>query len=392
MADEERPPEEEVRSGSIFDGSLRPMDGDDSLGGDNPPGMGRGVMLPVGAFLALALVLVLALLLGRGRERPDLAHEGDAALQPPAEVSDFVEHEPWQAEALPARPSLEVPPDFEVDMAAPIVEEAHPGLASGALARARLMDLPDGFLLLSPTFGIGQEEVAAQIAEAPRELRDELSKNAFVLLEQSATESLLVEEALREAGESGMDERDAIQAHFRRLTEAIEVSEADVEQFFHENREMIGGASLEDIGPRIRQFLVQQKQGETLDRHIRTLAERTPVAVSAPWAAEQARLARDNAVDRARASGKPTFASFGADTCQPCVAMEPVRDAAREKYAGKANVVYVHVGQEQILASRYGVQGIPMLVFFDAEGKEVHRHTGMMSQEEVEERLEGLIR
>jgi cytochrome c-type biogenesis protein len=42
--------------------------------------------------------------------------------------------------------------------------------------------------------------------------------------------------------------------------------------------------------------------------------------------------------------------------------MAPTREALSEKYDGKVNVVYVHVGNEQILASRFGVQGIPLLI------------------------------
>jgi thioredoxin 1 len=111
------------------------------------------------------------------------------------------------------------------------------------------------------------------------------------------------------------------------------------------------------------------------------------VTVSAAWVKRQAELARDNPVDRARASGKPTFANFGAKGCVPCDMMEPVREAVRKKYEGKLNVVFVHVRNDQILASRYGVQGIPLLVFFDARGNEVFRHTGYFPQEKIEQKL-----
>ena len=36
---------------------------------------------------------------------------------------------------------------------------------------------------------------------------------------------------------------------------------------------------------------------------------------------------------------------------------------------------------------RYGVQGIPLVLFFDTDGREVVRHTGMMTQEQIEEQL-----
>jgi len=51
------------------------------------------------------------------------------------------------------------------------------------------------------------------------------------------------------------------------------------------------------------------------------------------------------------------------------------------------NVVFVHVGQEQILASRYGVQTIPMQFFYNKDGKEVFRHIGFWPQDEIEKKL-----
>jgi len=117
------------------------------------------------------------------------------------------------------------------------------------------------------------------------------------------------------------------------------------------------------------------------------MGQRTPIEVSAAWVKKQAELARDNPVDKARSSGKPTFANFGAKGCIPCDKMEPIREAIRKKYEGKLNVVFIHVRNDQILASRYGVQAIPLLVFFNAEGKEVFRHMGFFPQEKVEAKL-----
>lgn len=40
-----------------------------------------------------------------------------------------------------------------------------------------------------------------------------------------------------------------------------------------------------------------------------------------------------------------------------------------------------------LLAARYGAQGIPVQVFFDAAGEEVFRHEGFYPQEEIEKKL-----
>ena len=58
-----------------------------------------------------------------------------------------------------------------------------------------------------------------------------------------------------------------------------------------------------------------------------------------------------------------------------------------EKYKDKANVIFIHVREEQILASRYGISSIPVQIFFDKDGKEVYRHMGFLSEEEIVRRL-----
>jgi thioredoxin 1 len=39
------------------------------------------------------------------------------------------------------------------------------------------------------------------------------------------------------------------------------------------------------------------------------------------------------------------------------------------------------------LAARYGIQSIPVQIFFDKDGKEVFRHVGVFPQEEIEKKL-----
>ena len=52
-----------------------------------------------------------------------------------------------------------------------------------------------------------------------------------------------------------------------------------------------------------------------------------------------------------------------------------------------ANVLFVHVREQEILAARYGISSIPVQVFFDKAGKEVFRHVGFFPQEDVERKL-----
>lgn len=107
------------------------------------------------------------------------------------------------------------------------------------------------------------------------------------------------------------------------------------------------------------------------------------VYVNGEWVKSQYAFARDNPVDKARTSGRPTLIEFGASGCVPCDMMQPILDKLRKNYAERLNVVFVHVGEEKILAARFGIRAIPVQVFFDRQGKEVFRHEGFFAEAEV---------
>jgi thiol-disulfide isomerase/thioredoxin len=272
------------------------------------------------------------------------------------------------------------------------VAATYPGLVSAGLTHSRLVELPDGVLLRSGDVTIKATDLAGEMANAPKELQDQLRKNAFFVLEQTATQRLLLAEVKAAAVKDGKDaaklsEQDLIKAFFEKLTADVKVGDAEMAEFYEKNKEMVGGQSLEAVKEPIAGFLRQQKQQQAVNRHIEALGERTTIEVSAAWAKEQAALAKDNPVDKARTSGKPSLVDFGAKGCIPCDKLAPILEAMEKKYEGRANVVFVSVREEQILASRYGIQSIPVQIFFDADGKEVFRHTGFWPQEELEKKL-----
>ena len=186
---------------------------------------------------------------------------------------------------------------------------------------------------------------------------------------------------------SQKDEQEIIGEALRTLARTAKVGDAEIRDFYKDNKEMFGGASLAQVRPQVEQFLLQQKQQELINRHIRTIGKRFEIRLSSSWLKKKAVLARDNPVDRARASGKPSLVDFGSTGCVPCDMMAPVLETLRQEYKGKVNVLFVHVAEEPILTSRYGVQSIPVQIFFDKTGKEVFRHVGFFPQEEIEKRL-----
>jgi thiol-disulfide isomerase/thioredoxin len=265
---------------------------------------------------------------------------------------------------------------------------AYPGLSSGALFHATLGDLPDGVLLKSGDMEIKTDQVDAELANIEGDIKAQIEKNKLLVLENITTQALLLEEAKNVEGapaEAPDDQK--IQQHLEKVVATVTVTDEEVSKFYEENKDMCGGATLDQLKDQLGRYVLEQKQQEAITEYIRTIGQRLPIVLAAGWTQEQAKLAMDNPVDKARASGKPSLVDFGSTGCRPCDMMAPILKTLEEKYKDKANVIFIHVREEQILASRYGISSIPVQIFFDKDGKEIFRHTGFMPQEEVEKKM-----
>jgi len=272
------------------------------------------------------------------------------------------------------------------------VQTVYPRLVSGILSFARLTELPSGMLLRSDGLEISASDIDAIITKQPIYLQSQLKRNAFFILEQEATRKILFRLAKKSLQQSEKkidieNERQVIQFYIENLAEKAVVTDDEAKQFYQDNKDMFGGSAFEKVKEPLKQYLLQQKQQEVIDKHIRTLGKRINIEVSASWLKKYAPLAKDNPVDQARDSGKPSLVDFGSVGCVPCDMMAPILDTLKEKYEGKLNVLFIHVREEPILASRYGVQSIPVQIFFDKTGKEVFRHIGFFPQEQIERKL-----
>ncbi len=288
---------------------------------------------------------------------------------------------PYGVDAPAAMPVPAVPAD------APVMADAYPLLASGVLTHARLTDLEPGVLLRSEGVRITESDLNEELAGIPPAFREQMEKNRIFMLDQRATEALIKVEALKASPGASAGDPMLLQGFMEAKVAGVGVTAEEEKRFYDENREMVGDAPFDQIAPRIRQHLIQQKQQEALGHYIRDLGRQRVIALSGDWVKSQAVSAMDNPVDKARTSGSPTVASFGADSCMPCQMMKPIREAVAGKYGERLNVVYVHVNKDPVLAQRYGVQGIPFMIFFDAEGQKIHEQAGMMSEAQIEEWL-----
>lgn len=288
-----------------------------------------------------------------------------------------------------AEPALEAIPAPDVPANAPVLGEVYPTLTSRTLKLAQLTDLPDDRLLQAKGISITRGDLEAELAQMPGQAREEMRKNAFFMVEQIATMDLLTAKARQQLGDD-LPPDQLLQLYFDEVTRDASVTDAEIETFYEENRSLVGNAPLAQVKASIQGHLTQQKQQEAVEAHIAALGDGMTIAMDAGWVKEHAALAMDNPVDKARASGKPTFVSFGADSCIPCQQMKPFREDIARKYGERLNVVYVHVNKDQSLASRYGVRGIPHIIFFDAEGKQAFVRSGFMPQEELEAQIQTL--
>jgi thioredoxin 1 len=115
-----------------------------------------------------------------------------------------------------------------------------------------------------------------------------------------------------------------------------------------------------------------------------------PVASPSPRqeAASPASLAPTNAAPAAgvaavAAKAKPRILELGSMRCQACLEMAKVLDALRASQGTKLQVDFIDVFEEPAAADRYNIAVIPTQILYDGAGKEIYRHQGFFSQDDI---------
>jgi thioredoxin 1 len=75
----------------------------------------------------------------------------------------------------------------------------------------------------------------------------------------------------------------------------------------------------------------------------------------------------------------PVIVDFWAPWCGPCRMIGPVLEKIASEQAGKVVVAKVNTDEDNEWAMKYGVQGIPTLLFV-AGGKIIHRQVGALPE------------
>ncbi len=86
-------------------------------------------------------------------------------------------------------------------------------------------------------------------------------------------------------------------------------------------------------------------------------------------------------------STQPVLVDFWAPWCAPCRMIAPAVEAVAEQFAGKALVVKVNVDDNQGIAGRYKIRGIPTLLLFK-DGQVREQIVGATSKDNITKMVE----
>jgi thioredoxin 1 len=90
------------------------------------------------------------------------------------------------------------------------------------------------------------------------------------------------------------------------------------------------------------------------------------------------------------ASKRPALLEFGAGYCVSCKDMAKIIEELKTTLSDKVEFRMVYADKEKPLFQQDKIMLIPTQIFLNAEGKEVDRHVGALSKEQVLAKLKEL--
>ena len=82
-------------------------------------------------------------------------------------------------------------------------------------------------------------------------------------------------------------------------------------------------------------------------------------------------------------AGLPRLVDLGADKCIPCKMMAPVLEELKVEYRGRLEVTFIDVWKDPAPGTKYGIRVIPTQIFIGPDHKELFRHEGFFSKEDI---------
>ncbi len=248
------------------------------------------------------------------------------------------------------------------------------------------------------------EEFNKELAKVEDPLREMFKEEPFQFLEGMIIKRLLLQEAkkqgssapvktYKDAAKGSLSPEESMITEFieKKFFSPPEVTREEVEGFYKMYKDRMEGKPLKEVAPAIEQIIREMKQREALGQFLEELRKNAKVDIN------QDRLQKisvkppesntEEDFKKAIASGKPVLVDFGANSCVPCRQLRPILKEINKEYSEKASVLVIDVYKYQDLARQYKIQLIPTLVFFDAKGKEVFRHVGVLEKEKIVAKL-----
>lgn len=81
-------------------------------------------------------------------------------------------------------------------------------------------------------------------------------------------------------------------------------------------------------------------------------------------------------------NGKPVIVDFWAEWCQPCKMLAPTVEEIANEYDDKILVTKLNVDDNPATATKFGIRGIPTLLFFK-DGQVVQQIVGVKTKAEI---------
>jgi len=81
---------------------------------------------------------------------------------------------------------------------------------------------------------------------------------------------------------------------------------------------------------------------------------------------------------------------FWATWCGPCRMVAPVVEKLAGQYAGRVKVMKLNTDENPDVASKYGIQGIPTLMFFK-DGKKIDQIVGAVPEATLKGKFDSLL-
>ncbi|HMM37536.1 MAG TPA: thioredoxin family protein [Desulfovibrio sp.] len=101
--------------------------------------------------------------------------------------------------------------------------------------------------------------------------------------------------------------------------------------------------------------------------------------------------AASDPVPQVPAPGRVTLVDLGAQSCIPCKMMAPILKELEQEYRDRAAVVVIDVWVHDDQVDRFNLRAIPTQIVYDRTGKEVFRHEGFLSKENLRKILDPLL-